>query len=170
MSWFNSRFLTDERGKVVRLTDDYSNRSIPIVYWRQDSLILHALELFESGRDQEVLRAFRKAYSENPEHYYLANYIKYLEFVLSNDYPMARPVLEPCTGAYGPSSIYMENGKFYLNRNSMDYEILPLSENQFMNPSQYNYTLQLEREENHISGLKIIFNNGNEIYSARTGT
>lgn len=160
----SSRFVIDERGKVIRFLDYQSNRNYPVTYWRQDSLILHALKLFESGRDQEVLSAFRRAYSENPEHYYLANYIKHLEFILSNNYIKSKPVLESCMGEYISHGIYMEDDKFYMNRGGLYFEILPMSENQFMNPSQYYYTIQFIKEGNHISGLQVQDIVGNEYY------
>ena len=90
----NSQFVLDKRGKVVKLLDHQSNLNNPLIYWRQDSSILQALEIFETDSGQEVLSAFRKAYEENPDHYYLANYIKHLEFVPGNDYLQSRVVLE----------------------------------------------------------------------------
>ena len=164
----NSQFVIDERGKVVKLIDHQSNLNHPLIYWKQDSLILNALRLFESGRDQEVLNAFQRAYSENPEHYYLANYIKHLEFIQSNDYEESKLVLESSLGEYDVGRIYMEDDKFFLDANSVDYQILPLSEDQFMNPSQYYYTIQIVKEGDQISGFKVIFNNGNEIFVERT--
>ena len=165
---FNSSFCINEQGKVFKFIDNMSNNTSPITYWKQDSLILQAEELLESNRHQEALNAFQKAYSENPEHYYLANFIKHLEFIQSEEYEETKSVLETYKGEYGDLKIFKEDDKFFIDVNSLVYRLLPLSEDQFMNPSSYNYILQMVIEDNQISGFKAIVNNGDEFFNERT--
>ncbi len=42
------------------------------LYWKQDSSIINAIKLLTFNNIQESLFAFRGAYEQNPEHYYLA--------------------------------------------------------------------------------------------------
>jgi len=87
----------------------------------------------------EALNSFRKAFEQNPEHYYLANFIRHLEFIQSPEYEKLKSALYKYSGKYGELSLYMENDQFYYkNKGGLIYKLLPLSEHQFMYPSHYN--------------------------------
>jgi hypothetical protein len=156
--------------------DKQSNISDPHKFWKQDSLILNAEELLESDRYTEALIAFRKAYVENPEHYYLDHYIKHTEFILGPEYETNIPVLESYTGEYlhdnyGTVNIFKEDNQFFVRRHTRDdYKMLPLSEDQFMFPSVYQYTYEFVKEDDRILGFKVISIHGNEYFFAKTST
>jgi len=167
--YYNASFCINRQGKVFKLIDKWSDRQSLSTYWKQDSLILDAEKLLESNRHQEALIAFQKAYSENPEHYYLSNYIQHLEFIQSHEYEKIKPVLESYAGEYGDVKIFKEKNQFFLKDYwSRDYELLPLSEDQFMNPSAYYYHIKIVKEDNQIRGLKFIVINGEEYFFERT--
>jgi len=112
--------------------------------------------------------AFRKAYEQDPEYYYLANFIKHLEFIQSQKFEKYRPILKSYVGKYGELEIYEENGQFYYKDTSgLIFKLLPLAENEFMIPSMYNRVIKIIKENNSIKGLKFIYRNGEEEYLPR---
>ena len=166
--FFNRNYSIDKQGKVFRCTAKYSSLQSFTTHWKHDSMILHAEKLLESNRHQEALATFQQAYIENPEHYYPANYIRHLEFTLSEEYEKIKPVLDSYTGDYGYLKISKEKNQFLLNFKSItDFKLLPLSEDQFMNPSQHDYLLKVVKEDNQIIGLKAIIHNGGELFFKR---
>jgi len=162
-------FYINSQGKVSKLINKDYNFNITSTLWKLDSLIIRAEELLELNKHQEALIAFQKAYSENPEHYYLANYIKHLEFIQSEDYEKSKSILESCIGDYGAAEISKEKNLFFAKEpSSLYFKILPLSEDQFMNPSRYFLILKIVKEDNQIRGINVILNNGNEFFFERT--
>ncbi len=92
-----------------------------------------------------------KAYSQNPEHYYLANFIQHLEFIQSQEYKK----IETCF-----RNIYLANMviiEFYnrgmdrlllgRHRTAYIFKLLPLSEEQFIDPIIYNGQIQIIKEK-----------------------
>jgi tetratricopeptide (TPR) repeat protein len=164
-------FISNNQGKVIKII--HEQRNIPNTFynkvWKEDSLILKAKELLNNGNKTEALSAFREASEHNPEHYYLADYIQHLKFVQSSEYENIRPVLDTYSGDYNGLKIYKEDEKiYYMNDVGMIYKLLPLSEYQFMLPSRYNRQIQIVKENNIITGFKIIFIDGRELFFNRT--
>ena len=169
-----SSYYTNGQGKVFKVIDKLNNNNSPFINWKQDSLILNAEKILEPNRQQESLIAFQKAYSENPEHYYLANYIQHLEFIQSQEYEKIEPVLEAYTGEYFFNDFfYVEilkvgNQFFDKSESNRIFKLLPLSEDQFMIPSKYSLIVEIVKEDNQIVGFKYIYINGDEFYFERT--
>ena len=139
--------------------------------WKEDSLILKAMNSLNKDNKSEALYAFREAYAHNPEHYYLTNFIQHIVFIQSQEYKKIEPVLETYTGKYGDCRISNKNGNFYYEDiNGFIFKLLPLSEEQFMIP-YYNVQIQIIKEKASIKGLKYIFNDEKgekrEIFFAR---
>ena len=143
----------------------------PRYAWKENSLIKDAVKLFESDKPEEALVAFKKAYSENPEHYYLEKYIRHLEYMQSQEYIEDKLLHESYTGSYDTRGVLDSTG-YHSDINSVRnmelffelfkegehffiedimgsiYRMLPMSQNEFMNTSRYKYTYSFRLEDN----------------------
>jgi tetratricopeptide (TPR) repeat protein len=138
------------------------------IIWKEDSLILKAMNLLNEENKAEALLAFREAFAHNPEHYYLANFIQHLEFIKSEEYVRIIPVIETYIGKYGNMIIFKEkNNLYYKGYNGYMYKLLPLSEEQFMIPSFYDREIQIIKNKNSIEGLRVIYRDGKKEFYPR---
>lgn len=148
-------FSFNEEGEIYFKTSKQSNYPTTLfTSWKQDSLILTAEELLKNDSYQEALKAFQYAYSENPEHYYLANYIKHIRFVLSDEYNNFLTQQDSYIGTYDYGYVvYNKNGKLYSEHTvGSSNLVLPMSEDEFMYPNNYSNITKLVKENNIISG------------------
>jgi hypothetical protein len=138
------------------------------VAWKEDSLIIEARSQLNEGDKTGALYAFRKAYASNPDHYYLADFIRHLEFIQSEDYERTMPVLDTYIGKYSDRTIFRkDNNLYYKNYNGYIYKLLPVSQYKFMMPSFYNRKVQIIRKNNSIEGIKVIHRDGKEEFFSR---
>lgn len=159
-------FDRNDQGKVIKTTLHQHDRSF--VFWKEDTLILRAMNLLDEGNITEALSAFREAFAHNPDHYYLADFINHLEFIKSDDYERIKPVLDTYTGKYGDCSIFKKNNNFYYeNSVGFIYRLLPLSHDKYLIPSFYNRKIQIIRNINSVEGLKVIHRDGKEEFFSR---
>jgi len=156
-------FLSNNQGQVVKMVHKSKRNVDSSLYWKQDSSIINAIKSLTFNNIQESLFEFRRAYEQNSEHYYLAYFIKHLEFIQSQKYEKSNSVMESYIGKYGELDIYKKNDQYYYIDNlGMIYKILPLSDREFMIPSIYNRVITMIKDNNSIKGLKIIYRNGKE--------
>jgi hypothetical protein len=159
-------FVKNDQGKFIKTTLYQFGSSINA--WKEDSLIFEAMSLLNEGNKTEALYTFREAYTINPDHYYLKNFIRHLEFVQSQEYGRAAPVLDTYIGKYGVRTIFRKNNDFYYkNNNGYIYKMLPLSQDKFMMPSFYNRQVQIIKKNNSVEGLKVIYRDGKEEFFSR---
>ena len=105
-------FLRNNQGKVIKTI--FKFKDFPsYIMWKEDSLILKAMNSLNKDNKTEALYAFREAYSHNPEHYYLANFIQHLEFIQRQEYDKIEPILETYTGKYGEYKFSIKNNNLY---------------------------------------------------------
>ncbi|MFT5166950.1 MAG: hypothetical protein ACI8P3_002182 [Saprospiraceae bacterium] len=82
------KFASDTTAQIYRINTTHVERGQLIsnnVLWRQDSLIKKAMALFALDKKTEALAAFKIAYAKSSQHFYLAEYIKHLAFILKPD-------------------------------------------------------------------------------------
>ena len=121
-----------------------------------------------SGKKTEALSAFLRAYDQNPEHYYLSNFIQHLEFIQGQEYEKLSPVFDSYLGEYGGLKLYKDKGQiYYKNTNGEIYLLLPLSKSKFINPSIYDVQIQIVKENDSIKGLKFFYQDGEEEFFSR---
>ena len=166
--WFFSN-----SGKAIRVKGELWDGSkyylLPL--WIEDSFILDAKDLLAAGRTTEALAKFREAYAQNPEHYYLANYIRHLECILNPDYETLKSVFKSYVGYFGDLRFHTEDDRlFWTDYEGLIFELLPLSEDMFMVPSKYELQVQIVKENGLESGLKYIHRDGREEYFQRMNT
>ena len=166
--WHSITLESNNQGKVTKFF--IKQRIIPnsLIVWKEDSLILHARNLLISGKKTEALSAFRRAYDQNPEHYYLSNFIQHLEFIQGQEYEKLGPVFDSYSGEYGGLKLYKDKGQiYYKNTNGEIYLLLPLSKSKFFNPSIYDAQIQIVKENDSIKGLKFFYQDGKEEFFSR---
>jgi len=164
----HTKYCKNLKGKVIKsITKQYSLLS-PFILWKEDSLITNAKKLLEENKTEESLIAFQNAYYENPEHYYLANFIKHLEFILSDDFIGYLSIFDSYIGNYeNNQEIYKVDHQYYIRTQGLDYLLLPISEDQFLSPSKYNVIYMFIKGNNQTSGLKLKIVDGREFFYER---
>jgi len=172
LSFLKVTFYRSSNGKAVR---SFVEQWIGSEYlswqgWIEDSFILSAKDHLAENRTLEALDAFREAYDQNPDHYYLANYIQHLEFVTGLDYQSSASDLDSYTGHFGDLKIHLEDDRiYYTDHQGLIFELLPLSEDTFMLPSIYGLVIQMVKENGIVGGLKCLYRDGTEKYYQNTG-
>lgn len=161
-------FHRDHRNKNSKIIHHQYNLDFVAIDWIEDSLIFNALHLLEHGTGSEALIQFRAAYEQNPEHYYLANFIQHLEFIDGQSIEDLVSTFEPLLDQYGTVRVYMQNGQYYYeNEEGYIHKLLPLNAYQFMVPNRYHEILQIEVKDNSVSGLKFIYRDSPEQFFPR---
>ena len=157
-------FKRNDQGKFIKLIHEQRNHPGEFfICWKEDSLIFQAKNLLNNGKNTDALHAFRKAYNQNPEYYYLGNYIQHLEFVQSAEYESLKSQFEEYLGDYDNLKLYKEGARYYqMDKRGLIYQLLPMAEDKFMIPSKYNTLIHMIREGERVIGLKEVLNDGNE--------
>jgi class 3 adenylate cyclase/tetratricopeptide (TPR) repeat protein len=151
------KFISDTSGQVYKIDDQAIDRNQQIfnyVLWRQDSLIRKAMALFSLEEKVKSLAAFRIAYEKNPRHFYLAEYIKHLEFVLDPSNKSALENIKNYVGRYGPRHIWIENDKIYYEREGqvIKQRLLPIAPNLFYFWGGFEYYMQVVVKKGKVKG------------------
>jgi len=163
----NSKYCLNGPGGAFKLIEFQSNNPGTGTFWVQDSLIVNSEKLLEMHKHQEALIAFRKAYANNPEHYYLDHYIRHLEFLQSQEFEELISDLESRTGKFRYNTMTMEvnqvGSQLYLtDQFGIDAKMLVMSKYQSMNPSSYFYLGEYVFDGDQITGVKVKIINGDE--------
>ena len=159
-------FDKNNQGKVIKGKLYQNDKSS--VLWKEDSLIIKAKNMLNEGNKTEALYAFHEAFAHNPDHYYLADFIKHLEFIQNEEFERIKPVVDTYIGKYGDRTIFKKNSNFYYkNYNGYIYKLLPVSQDKFMMASFYDRQIQIIRKNNSIEGLKVIHRDGQEEFFSR---
>ena len=109
---------------------------------------------FIIDKKEEALIAFHNAYDKNPQHFYLKEYIKHLEFVLDSNNKNALKKLKSYTGRYGPRHIWLEEDKFYYRREGWvsKQRLLPVSPNLFYFGGGFQFQMEVIVENVEVKG------------------
>lgn len=150
-------FVSDSSGRVYKIEVDRINqdqRTFKSVLWRQDSLIKKAMGLFSFGKEVEALEAFKQAYVKNPQHFYLPQYIKHLEFVLDPNNKKTLKNMKRYAGKYGPRNIWIEGDQFFYKRDNLvsKQQLLPIAPDLFYFNGGFLFQLQIVLENDKVKG------------------
>ena len=79
-----------------------------------------------------------------------------------------KTVFDTYLGDYGDRKLYRENNQiYYESLAGFIFKMLPLSEDQFMLPSQYDCQIEIIKENESIRGLKIMYRDGTEEFLSK---
>lgn len=160
-------FVRNDRNEIIKSIYNRIGYK-PGYLWKEDTLIIKALKLLNENEKLKALDAFRIAYSNNPDHHYLADFIKHLEFIQSREYEENETVVEAYVGYYGIKRIYKKDDVlFYQSSNGNIYKLLPISEDNFISPSYYDAIIHLVRKNNQVIGLEFNYHDGSKEYMSR---
>jgi len=155
-------FVKNDQGKIIKAFY-HREEMLNGILWKEDSLICKAFNLLNQNAKADALPAFIEAYAHNPDHYYLENFIRHLEFIQSEEYERIKSAFDTYNGKYGDMIVFKKNDNlYYKNYNGYIYRLLPVSQDKFMMPSFYNRQVQIIRKNNSVEGIKMIYRDGKE--------
>ena len=151
-------------GDVVKIKDVPYIMYAQTIFWKSDSLISCSIDLLASGQLTESLETFRSAFEKHPDHFYLGNYIKHIEYILDEK----EETIPGETGKYEgfylepdefmnryyylrnnvlkdslKTQLYRIEDKYYMRQgNGFEFRLLQMSENTFMFPGRYNTCIE----------------------------
>lgn len=151
-----AEFVFDQEGNVIkRVVEDRSERR-PYDSWRQDSLITNAIEQVTDEKYEIAVSSLEQAYAVHPEHYYLANFLKYARLVLGPEYEKIKATIGKYVGQYGEREIVARDGGLYYKRDQAYNRLLPLSASLFQVFEQYSLQIEFIEEAGEID-LKMLY-------------
>ncbi|WP_299224116.1 hypothetical protein [uncultured Psychroserpens sp.] len=131
--------VKNSAGKTYALSVSQFNRlnTYTTLYWKMDSSIELANQAYEKGNMVEAEQLYSVAFKNNPEHSYLANILKHLNYIKTKSTDSLNAQNKAYSGNYGPRKFWLEDGKFYYKRkgDNVDLpkaELLPISEKSYM--------------------------------------
>ncbi|MGV6831026.1 MAG: tetratricopeptide repeat protein [bacterium] len=148
---YRHRLLYNDSGKVIAIKTylyQYSGTS-SYIYWKEDEIIRRAHEAFDEGNLEEAELLYKEAIAENPEHEYLKNSLKHLNYIKSITPEALLAQHEQFIGTYGPREFWIDEGKLYYKRKAESndlprLELLALDENSYMDVTRTNTIMSFE--------------------------
>ncbi len=145
--------VIDDNDKVVgiKVTQyDYRN-TYTYWLWREDATIQQAHETFEKGDLATAKALYSKALSENPQHEYLKNPLKYIAYKDSIGDEALLEQNKRFAGTYGQRLFWIEDGKFFYKRQGKDvdlprFELLAIDENRYMDVTRANTLMEFVKD------------------------
>jgi len=160
LSSFKLTFIRNSRNTITKVLEQYPE-GIDIISWKEDSLISKAMTLMNGNDKKAALGAFRDAWSKNPDHYYLQNFIQHLEFIQGMEYERMKIKSGIFEGKYRSFTISVRNDDLYCTDSlGVSFKLLPLSDSSFMTPSIYSKTFRIISRNDKITGIEILNHNG----------
>jgi len=139
----------DENDKVVGIKVSQYDYSNTYVYWlwKEDATIQKAHDTFEKGDLAEAERLYQQAFTENPQHVYLENHLKYIAYKDSIGDEALLQQNKGFAGQYGQRLFWIEDGKFFYKRQGKDidlprFELLAIDENRYMDVTRANTLME----------------------------
>jgi len=164
-------YVSSSKGTIVKLINhyDYPNSTITYDIWKNDSLIQSAERFLLANQYGEALSAFKAAYAENPDHYYLPFYIRHLEFIQSKEYAISKTELDSVVGSYSNASVlvklFKERDNFYIRfPNANEFKVLPLSSKEFMLPFWIGLHFEIMTEGDQVKGVVFVTEDEERFY------
>ena len=124
-------------------------------YYKENDLIRKADSLLKAKIYEDAKVAYSDAISKHPEHFYLKDALAHINYVKNTDASIISKQYETIAGQYGERKFWIENGKLYYKLGiGFRKELLPISENRYIDLSGYwlNYEFEL-KEDNTIASF-----------------
>jgi tetratricopeptide (TPR) repeat protein len=147
-----TRFVKDQNGpfyKYIYTLNDYTRN-----VYRVDSSIEKAEKLLAEGNDNEALAAYREAYTLNPGHSFLSDYIQHLTFKSTLGSSSFYSRWQKLLGRYREAENSDANIKLTLEKDGLywglsDFQkvkLLPLNNHTFVTPELWGTRVQVKEE------------------------
>ncbi|WP_353777487.1 hypothetical protein [Winogradskyella sp. 3972H.M.0a.05] len=118
------------------------------LYWKLDESITAANAAFNNGNLDEAEQLYIEAISKNPEHHYLKNILSHIQYIKDKEESQLIEEFNEVSGNYGPRLFWVENGKFYYKRDTLNkVELLPLGNNKFMDLTRLSTVMSFELDK-----------------------
>jgi tetratricopeptide (TPR) repeat protein len=161
ISSFKETFVRNKKNRIIKVLEHYPENDI--ISWKEDSLISKAMTLMKGNDKKAALDAFRHAYSQNPEHYYLQNFIQHAEFIQGEEYERMKTKSGLFEGKYESFTISGKNDVLYCTDSlGVSFKLLPLSDSSFMTPSIYSKTFTIISRNDKIAAMEVLHHNGDK--------
>jgi len=153
------RFLVNERGDIyaVKRTETVLGKyTADYYYWKQDALIWRAEELLRKRDYAQALPAYEAAIARHPEHFYLYEAKKHIEYMQSKTEEEIMQLYLRYVGDYGEVRIWIEDGQLFYKRPGVARRIFrPVSDHEFMTLNRYMSIYGFEVENGVVKGIYI---------------
>ena len=138
--------------------------------WEGIGVVPHIKVSADDALETAQIKALESLKSScgNPElKQYYDWYLSLLEVTL-NPVNVKGSILETYVGSYGVRTITSNEGRLFYQRESGDkYELLPLNERVFMLEGMTDFRIEFVKEENRVTGIKGLYENGYQDLSPR---
>lgn len=163
-------FLKESSGVfyAVKLQITYSNNNTnTFYYWKEDGIIGTADSLLKANNLSEAKKAYEIAIKKHPKHFYLKEALEHIKYAESADSLTLINQFKDVTGTYGPRTFWMEDGKLFYKREGFPkIELLPISNNKYINLTKYVNQFEFEFLENgKIASISWMYDIEKEIWS-----
>jgi len=168
--WREYEFLKESSGVfyAVRLKITYSNNNTnTFYYWKEDNIIRTADSLLKAVNLVEAKNAYEIAIKKHPKHFYLKDALEHITYVESIDSLALINQFKEVTGTYGPRTFWMEDGKLFYKREGFPkIELLPISNNKYINLTKYVNQFEFEFLENgKVASMSWMFDPEKEVWA-----
>jgi hypothetical protein len=133
----------------------YWNSTQRILFWKLNETLEKAQIAFENKDYDKAMVLYKKAKAENPNHVFIDNILKHLDFKAQNDSLSTQELFKKHEGIYGPRKFWVENNKFYYKRqeenvNLPKVELLPINDTLFMDMTRLGTLMVFTKEDDKL--------------------
>lgn len=139
------------KSKVYNYGQVYKN-----YYWRIDESIKNAENALMNGDYTEAESLYKIAIEKFPNHYFLKLALQHINYVKDNSETKILEDYKSISGSYGPRLFWVEEGKFYYERQGLSkVHLYPIEENKYISLSRYSnqYVFETTEEGNQASAV-----------------
>ena len=149
-------FKKDAQGQFycAKVEEHYQNTNVPYWIWKLDDTITTAEELLQQGDYVNAEQAFKVAIDANPNHYYLKEVLKHIQYVKEKDSTALLKQYKKVVGTYSKEGVentrklFIKDGKLMYKRQGIaSKQLFPISENRYLNLSSYRLHFEFEFED-----------------------
>jgi len=147
----------------IKTTQYYSYKDKEIFwFYKEDDLIRKADSLLRAAEYSEAENAYAEAIIKYPDHFYLKDALAHINYLKITDSESLIKQYEEITGTYGNRKFWVENNKLYYKL-GIDFkkELLPISNNRYIDLSGYMYNYEFEVVDNKTASILWQFDHEN---------
>jgi len=142
--------IQDKEGNIYALQmDRYGVKGAHTWFaFKFDESIKKAEFLLSTEDYQNAERAYKEAFANNPEHFYLEQGLNHITYIKETDSLQLQEQYKAVEGEYGPRKFWVENGKLFYKRMGKSglprIQLLPVSKTRYINLTRLSDNLVFE--------------------------